>query len=109
MSNERIVTTSAPPPAPANLTATLSTCCTPQRAELTWSPATGAVRYYLFQSASGGAFVQIGSVDAATTSFTAANLSAGTTYAFQVETQDDGFTLSAPSASATVIVPATTP
>jgi len=105
MSNELLVTTSSALAAPTGLTATLNACCSPQRVDLAWSPVTGAIRYYVFQSTSGGAFVQIGSVAPATTAFTVGGLSAGTTYAFQVEAQDDGFTFSAPSAPATVTIP----
>jgi hypothetical protein len=108
-SAELIATTNPPPPAPTGLTATLNTCCSPQRVDLTWNAVTGTIRYYLFQSENGGPFTQIGSTDPTIRTFTAAGLNGGSTYLFQVESQDDGFTFSAPSASASATIPVPTP
>lgn len=105
LSAELIATTNPPPPAPTGLTATLNTCCSPQRVDLSWNPVTGSIRYYVFQSANGGPFTQIGSTDPTVQTFTAAGLSNGSTYSFQVLSQDDGFTLSAPSAPASATIP----
>ncbi len=84
-SNEAVGTTAAPPAAPANVTATV---VAPDRIQVDWSPVTGAFKYFVFESVSGGPFVLAGSIVAPDTSFLAVNLSAATTYAFRVQAED---------------------
>lgn len=103
-SNELLVTTSDVPAAPT-ASAVLSTCCTPKRADISWTAVTGAVKYVVRMSTSGGPFVQVASVLAPTLTFTSGTLAAATTYDFEVLSVDDGNQLSAPSNAATVTTP----
>ncbi|HEU4734704.1 MAG TPA: fibronectin type III domain-containing protein [Kofleriaceae bacterium] len=105
MSSELSATTLPPPPAPTGLTATLDPCCTPSRVDLSWNAVTGAVQYVIFQSTSGGPFTPVAATLPPVTSFQVANLAAGTTYAFEVATKDDGGILGAPSAPVSVTTP----
>ena len=102
-SNELVVTTLAPPPPPTNLTATLNNCCNPKRVDLAWTAEPRAVVYKVFMSTSGGPFTLLSAPTG--TSLQVANLAHGTTYAWNVESQDDGFTVSVPSATVTATVP----
>lgn len=105
LSAELTATSSPPPPAPVGLTATLDACCTPQRVDLAWSPVANAAQYVIYQSTSGGPFVAIGSTLPTVTSFEVAGLTSGTSYAFEVQTKDDGGTLGPLSAPASATVP----
>lgn len=101
-SNEVIGTTDSGPATPTGVAASLTA---PDRIQVTWNTVSSAVKYYVFESVNGGAFNFRGSVLAPTTSFVAANLSAGTTYAYQVQAEDSGQVVSAMSASASATTP----
>ena len=66
----------------------------------------GSVAYHVYQSTSAsGPFVQIASVPGGTTTYEVANLFSKTTYFFKVDSQDEDFTFSAPSAAASITMP----
>lgn len=97
-SNEQIVSTLPPPPAPGNVTAT---ALTSTRIQLTWDAVPNAVKYYIYQSTGGGPFVIKGSVLASSptpTSFVAAALTANTQYTYYL-VSDDGVVVSAQSST----------
>lgn len=75
------------------------------RMNVSWTAVTGAASYKIFQSTSGGPFVQVGAVLAPTTSMQVANLTTKTTYTYQVLAVDTGGNLGHLSAP----VSATTP
>jgi len=104
-SNEVVVTTLAPPPPPTNLTAMLSACCNHGRIDLAWTAEPRATRYVIFQSKAGAAFAQVAQVAAPAVSFEVANLTAGTMYTYEVESEDDGLTFSIPSTTASATTP----
>jgi hypothetical protein len=89
-SNEVVISTPDVLPAPEPVTATPNT---PSRITVTWTAVTGATSYKIFQSTSGGPFVQVGAVLTPTTSMQVANLTAKTTYAYQVLAVDGGANL----------------
>ncbi|HEX3760850.1 MAG TPA: fibronectin type III domain-containing protein [Kofleriaceae bacterium] len=84
-SNEVVDSTNGPPAAPTNVTATV---VAPDRIQVQWTAAPDAVKYFVFMSTNGGPFVGTGAVLAPDTSFLAVNLAAGTSYAFQVQSED---------------------
>jgi hypothetical protein len=86
-SNEVVISTPDVLPAPEPVTATPNT---PSRITVAWTAVAGATSYKIFQSTSGGPFVQVGAVLAPTTSMQIANLTAKTTYAYQVLAVDGG-------------------
>jgi len=75
------------------------------RMNVSWTAVTGATSYKIYQSTSGGPFVQVGAVLAATRSMQVANLTTKTTYAYEVLAVDHGGDLGHLSAP----VSATTP
>lgn len=101
-STEVIGTTNAPPTAPTGVTATLVSS---NRIQVSWNSVSSAVKYYVFQSVAGGPFTFQGSVVAPATSLLVANLSAATTYAYQVQAEDSSQVVSANSASASTTTP----
>ena len=86
-SNEVVISTPDVLPAPEPVTATPNT---PSRITVVWTAVAGATSYKIFQSTSGGPFVQVGAVLAPATSMQVANLTAKTTYAYQVLAVDGG-------------------
>lgn len=103
-SNSAVGTTNGPPAAPTNVTAT---AISSTRINVTWSTVTGAVKYYVFQSTSGGAYTQVGSVVASSSSpsFLAVNLTPSTTYSYKIQAEDSGQITSALSAPASATTP----
>lgn len=100
-SNEAIGTTQPPPAAPATVTATV---IAPDRIQVQWSPVAAAAKYLVFESVGGGPFTFAASIVAPGTEFTAVNLSPGTTYSFEVQSEDAVQTqgpLSAPASATT--------
>lgn len=96
-SPEQVVTTDPPIAAPTGVTAL---AVDPTRIRVDWIAVTGAVKYYVYQSANGGAYVLRGSVLASNpSSYTAANLTTGVLYCYQVQTQgpDSRSEMSAPA------------
>ncbi|MCX5741622.1 MAG: hypothetical protein NT062_03880, partial [Proteobacteria bacterium] len=102
-SNELVASTLAAPSAPTNVAAVVSNCCTPKRVTLSWTAEPRAVLYRVFQSTSGGAFAQISAPTG--TTLQVSGLVSGTTYAWYVKSQDDGFTQSAASTTVMVTMP----
>jgi hypothetical protein len=84
-SAEVIASTDPAPAAPANVTATV---VAPDRINIAWSPVASAVKYFVFQSVSGGPFAFRGTVLAPGTLFQAVNLSPATTYTYQIQSED---------------------
>jgi hypothetical protein len=84
-STEVVVTTNPPPAAPANATAMV---VAPDRIQVQWTAVPDAVKYFVFMSTAGGPFVFAGTVLSPDTSFLAVNLSAATTYSFEVQSED---------------------
>lgn len=80
-SSEISVTTLPPPPPPTGVTATAGTT---GRINITWTASTGATKYYVYQSAAGGAYTFLNTVFAPTTSYTATGLTSGTNYCYEV-------------------------
>lgn len=101
-STEAIASTNAAPGAPQNVVATAASST---RINVTWSAVTGATKYYVYQSVSGGPYAFKGSVLSPTTSFSAAGLTSGTTYSYEVQAEDSGMTLSPMSAPASATTP----
>lgn len=101
-SNEVVDTTKPPPAAPTNVTAAV---IAPDRIQVQWTAAPDAVKYFVFMSTAGGPFVGVGAVLAPGTSFVAVNLSAATTYTFQVQSEDIAQTDGPMSASASATTP----
>jgi fibronectin type 3 domain-containing protein len=87
ISNEVSATTTDVLPAPATVTATPLNAT---RITVTWSAVTGATSYKLYQSTSGGPFVQVGALLAPTTTMQVANLTTKTTYMYEVLAVDSG-------------------
>ena len=87
------------PDAPANVTAT---ALSGNRALVSWSAVTRAAQYQIFRSTGGGAFVFRSTVEPGTLTFRDAGLTAGTTYAYQVEAVDGDRVNSAASTTATI-------
>ena len=102
-SNELVVTTLGPPPAPTNVAAAISTCCTPKRVNLTWTAEPRAVVYLVYQSTSGGPFTKLAGVTG--TSYQVSNLTSGTTYSWYIVSQDDCQTQGPPSATVSQTMP----
>lgn len=101
-SNEVVDTTKPPPAPPTNVTATV---VAPDRIQVQWTAAPDAVKYFVFMSTAGGPFAGVGAVLAPDTSFLAVNLAAGTTYAFQVQSEDIAQTDGPMSATASATTP----
>lgn len=99
---ELAVTTLGPPPAPTNLVATQSTCCTPPRADLSWTAEPRATRYLIYQSVDGGAFALVSGTQAPKVTFTSSPLTVGSSYSWYVVAVDDNNTTSAPSNTASL-------
>lgn len=96
-SNEQVVTTSPPIAAPTGVTATAIGSL---RIRVDWNAVPSAVKYYVWQSANGGAYAVVGTVLASDpTTFTAANLMTGVNYCYEVQTQgsDSTSVLSSPA------------
>lgn len=83
-SAESCATTAGKPPAPSGVQAFATSSTT---IDLSWNAVSGATRYSLLESVSGGPFNPIGSVDGSTLSFLVEGLTAGTTYAFEIEAE----------------------
>ena len=100
-STEASATTAPPIAAPTGVTAiAISTT----RIQIDWTAVPQAVKYYVWESAGGGANVLRGTVLAGNPpSFVAASLTAGTNYCYQVQTvgTDSQSALSSPPACAT--------
>ena len=85
-SNEVLATTPDLPPAPSGITATPNS---QTRITVAWQAVTGASRYFVYMATtSAGPYTLLGSVAAPTVSFAATNLTANTTYWFEVQTED---------------------
>lgn len=87
ISNEVSATTTDILPAPATVTATPLNAT---RISVTWSAVTGATSYKIYQSTSGGSFVQVGAVLTPITTMQVANLTTKTTYMYEVLAVDSG-------------------
>jgi hypothetical protein len=84
-SNEQIVTTNPPIDAPANVTATVVSTT---RIQIGWDAVVGATKYYVWESAGGGTYSLRASVLASNpTTYTAANLTPGVMYCYEIQTQ----------------------
>ena len=99
-SPELSVTTGPAIAAPTGVTATRTSST---RIRVDWMAVTGAVKYYVYQSAAGGAYTLEGSVLAPTVTFTATNLTTGTQYCYELKTvgTDSTSAFSTPPACAT--------
>lgn len=77
--------TNGGPGAPTGVTAT---AISDTRINVQWNAATGAAKYFVYESAAGGSapFTQVGTVFTPTTSYLAVNLTANTKYCFEVST-----------------------
>lgn len=96
-STETSVTTGPAIAAPSTVTATVVST---SRVRVDWSAVAQAVKYYVWQSAGGGAPTLVGSVLSGNQlTFTSVNLTSGTTYCYQVQTvgPDSESTLSTPA------------
>lgn len=80
--------------APTNVTAF---AFSDTRISVQWQAASNATKYFIYQSQSGGAFTFAGTATGGATSFLAANLTADTTYCYQVTTVLADNTESSPS------------
>lgn len=72
-------------PAPTNVTATATS---PTRMSVTWDAVPGAVKYYVYRSAAGGAYAYVGTTRAPATSAVSVGLTPNTEYCFQLKTDD---------------------
>jgi fibronectin type 3 domain-containing protein len=78
----------------------LATALSDTRIFVQWQPASGAVKYLVYQAVDGAmTFAQVGSVTAAATAFLAINLTASTQYCYRVTSLDKFGTESAPSSA----------
>jgi len=102
LSTESSASTFPAPVAPSNLT---GTAVSSTRVQLTWTAEPRAVKYFVNQSINNGPFVRKTSVLAPATSVQIANLTPGTTYAYTIQTQDNGGLTSAASAPVSVTTP----
>lgn len=96
-SNEEVVTTDPPIAAPTNVTATVVSST---RIQAGWDAVPGAVKYYVWQSAGGGTYTLRGSVLGGNpTTYTAANLTSGVMYCYEIQAQgpDSTSTMSSPA------------
>lgn len=85
----------------------------PDRATVSWSAVTGAVKYYVYEATnSAGPYTFINTVRAPGTSLDVAQLTAGTNYCFEVRTDDgtgpDGFSTPACTTPTNVVAPNST-
>jgi fibronectin type 3 domain-containing protein len=96
-SNEVIATTNDVPAAPTGVNAI---AISQTRINISWTAVPNATKYYIRQSISGGPFSPRGSVLAPAVTFQAANLTANTTYAYDIQAEDAGLSRSAFSAPA---------
>lgn len=101
-SNEVILSTNAAPAAPTGVTATATSST---RIDVSWTAVANAAKYYVYQSTDGVNFTFKGSVIAPTVTFGATSLTSGTTYYYEVQAEDSGFTRSAMSAPASATTP----
>lgn len=99
---EVIGSTNAGPSAPGTISATLVTS---DRIQVAWGAVGSAVKYYVFRSTNGGPFAFTGSAVAPVTTWLSANLLPATTYAFRVQAEDAGQTISGMSSSASATTP----
>jgi hypothetical protein len=80
------VTPCSPPPAPANLTATIASA---NQIDLSWTASSGATRYYVYRAtASGGPYTRVAS--RSSTTFSDTGLSCGTPYYYVVRAVKNG-------------------
>lgn len=93
-SNEVCLTTPGTigPPATVTATAISSTAI-----NVSWTAVSGATKYYVNQSTSGGAFTRVGSVLSPTVTFTKTGLTASTSYCYTLQAEDAGGNVSAAS------------
>lgn len=101
-SAEVIGTTDPGPTAPTGVAATV---ISPDRIEVTWSAVSSAVKYYVFESVSGGQYNYVGSVVSPGTSLLRVYLAPATAYSYQVQAEDVGQVVSPMSAPASATTP----
>lgn len=100
-SNERIVTTQAVPAAPTGVTATAAGST---RITVGWTAVSGAEKYYVYQSTSGGPYVLKGTAVAPNVTFSATGLTTHTTYSYEIQVVTaNGTSASSTPASATTL------
>ncbi|MDB4956616.1 MAG: cell wall-binding protein [Myxococcales bacterium] len=101
-SNEQVASTAAAPTAP---TGVMANAVSKAQINVSWTAVTGATKYFVYQSTSGGPYVFKGSALSPATTLGAAGLTTMTTYSYEVAAQDGGGSVSPMStpASATTL------
>lgn len=97
-SNEQVVTTLGGLAPPTGVTATTVST---SRISVSFTPAAGAVKYYVYQAQGAGPFAYVSTVSSPGTSYLATGLATGTTYSFKLQSVDSAELVSADSNIAT--------
>ncbi len=103
-SNEQVVTTTGGLAAPTNVTATaIST----SRITVDFTPASGALKYYVYRAQGAGPFSYVSTVSSPGTSYLSTGLAAGTAYSFKLQSVNSSGFVSGDSNIATATTFAT--